>query len=371
MHTKIRRTNRNGGALAALALLTMFAGWAQAQPASNPAAYSRIESVIVNPVLLFTDPLTSAEKIPGQASKRVTGGEFTAHGWKTTANNDQLMIELAGGDGFDGALEIDLVGLDWVKANTSHNQDKIAFLSMFSNASGCPHATHGGSNMDALWMLRSGRKPDGTTFFGQGFKVYWSALGASQAEPSMYSEEEPVRFTRNEWAGWKKGTNTIRVHWSKEHYRFGVAINGEKIFEKPYEDQMRPFKYIFIGKSAEFDSLVGPTFSNLRVYGTRPGAGHTVAVPDVFISLPANGSFFDLGTAVPLMIAPRVEGIAFQKVEFFEGTEKIGDDATYPFALSWQPDRAGFYKLKISATDKDGKVFESPTKHVTIRAQTR
>lgn len=338
--------------------------------AQSAAARYTIDSVIVNPVLLISDPLTSLEKVSGEASKRVTGGQFTSKGWKATTNKNQMMIELSGGDGFDGALEIDLVDLDWVKANTSHNQDKIAFLSMFSNESGCPHASHGSSNMDALWMLRSGRKPDGTTFFGQGFKVYWSALGASQAEPSMYSEEEPMRFTRNEWAGWKKGTNTIRVYWSKERYRFGVAINGEKIFEKPYEDQMRPFKYIFIGKSSEFDALVGATFSNLRVYGTRPGKEHTVPVPEVFISIPANGSSFGQGTSVPFMVAPRIESTTFQKVEFFEGTKKIGEDTSYPFGMSWQPASAGFYMLRVSATDKKGKVFESPTKHITIHSQT-
>lgn len=336
-----------------------------------PTPVVKIEDVIMNPVLLFTDPLTFSKKVSGEASKRVTGGEFTAQGWKTTDNKNQIMIEIEGGDDFDGALEIDLIDLDWKKANTSHKQDKIAFLSMFSNPIGCPHVDHGATNMDALWMLRSGRKPDNTPFFDEGFKIYWSALGASQAEPSLYYEEIPIRFERNEWPGWKQGINTIRVHWSKERYRFGVSINGKKIFEKAYEHQTRPFKYIFIGKSSEFEAIVGPTFSNLRMYGTRPDLGHTIPVSNVIMHVPANGSFFDLGTPVPFVITPRVKGEKFKKVEFFAGTEKIGEDLTYPFTLSWQPKNAGLYKVKAVATDKKGKVQESFIKNVNIYSLTQ
>ena len=112
----------------------------KAEPASRPFTPISIEALIPQPVLIFSDPLTSADPVKGEVPKRVTGGEFTSKGWKTTANRDQLMIEIADANGFDGALEIDLIDLDWVKANTSHQQDKIAFLSMFSNPSGCPPA---------------------------------------------------------------------------------------------------------------------------------------------------------------------------------------------------------------------------------------
>lgn len=355
--------------VATLLLNNMADVWAQS--ANKSASDIKLESLIVNPVLLLSDPLTSSKKVLGEADKRVTGGEFTAQGWKSTSNKNYMMIALEGGDGFDGALEIDLIDLDWKKANTSHNQNKIKFLSMFSNPSGCPHVIHGGSNMDALWMLSSGRNPDNTTFFGEGFRMYWSALGASQAEPSMYAEEVPIPFERKEWAGWKKGTNTIRIYWSKEKYLFGMNINGIKIFEKPFEDQMKPFKYIFIGATPEFHALVGPTFSNLKVYGTRPGKEHTVPVPEVFMSVPASGSTFDMGSSIPMMITPRVEGKAFQRVEFFVGTEKVGEDSTFPFSHSWQPGKAGFYQLKVMATDKSGKVFESPVKHIIVNSQTQ
>ncbi len=337
-----------------------------AAEAPKPAPPAPPEVTLV-PVL--QDPLTSADPVAGEGSKKVKGGQFTPQGWKTTANGDQMVIEVAEAHGFEGALEIDLIGLDWAKANTSHNQDKIAFLSMFSNPGGCPHVTHSGTNLDALWMLRTGRKPDNTPLFGQGFKVYWSARGASQAEPSGYSERIPLPFERNTWAGWKEGTNTIRVFWSKTRYRFGVLVNGEKVFEVPYEDQIRPFKYVFIGKSAEFDSLVGPVFANLRVYGAEKGHVSAVEIPEVLISVPGSGTVFEPGAAIPILVAPRVEGRQITKVEFFQGSEKIGEDTKRPFGITWDPGRAGRYEITARASDASGAKLVTPAKYVIVSGE--
>lgn len=338
------------------------------KPAPPVAAPLLTEPPEVRLVTVAQDPLTAPGPVAGQGMKKVTGGQFTPQGWKTTANGDQMVIEIAEADGFEGALEIDLVGLDWVKANTSHNQDKIAFLSMFSNPSGCPHASHFGTNTDALWMLRTGRKPDNTPFFGQGFKVYWSARGASEAEPSMYTEKIPTAMERNTWAGWKEGTNTIRVFWSKTRYRFGVLVNGEKVLEVPYENQIEPFKYVFIGKSREFDSLVGPTFANLRVYGAEKGHVSAIPIPEVLISVPSNGAVFEAGTMIPFMVAPRVAGREITKVTFFQGDKQIGEDTTRPFGMSWDPGAAGRYAIKATALDARGTMLTTPVKYVTVTA---
>ena len=52
------------------------------------------------------------------------------------------------------------------------------------------------------------------------------------------------------------------------------------------------------------------------------------------------------------------------KVEFFEGTTKLGEDTTGPFAYTWNTVPAGSYRLSARATDDDG--LETTSSKVTF-----
>ncbi|MBN1766001.1 MAG: cellulase family glycosylhydrolase [Sedimentisphaerales bacterium] len=48
------------------------------------------------------------------------------------------------------------------------------------------------------------------------------------------------------------------------------------------------------------------------------------------------------------------------KVEFFEGANKLGEDTSSPYSLTWNDVPAGFYALKAKATDNDTLTGNSP-----------
>ncbi|HWC26732.1 MAG TPA: Ig-like domain-containing protein, partial [Solirubrobacteraceae bacterium] len=55
-------------------------------------------------------------------------------------------------------------------------------------------------------------------------------------------------------------------------------------------------------------------------------------------------------------------------VEFFNGTAKLGEDGTAPYAYTWTGVPAGTYSLTARATDNDGRTAVSAPVGITVRA---
>lgn len=55
------------------------------------------------------------------------------------------------------------------------------------------------------------------------------------------------------------------------------------------------------------------------------------------------------------------------KVEFYNGTTKLGEDLTYPYSFTWPNVAAGNYKLTAKATDNKGASTTSSTVSVTVK----
>jgi hypothetical protein len=55
-------------------------------------------------------------------------------------------------------------------------------------------------------------------------------------------------------------------------------------------------------------------------------------------------------------------------VEFYQGTEKLGEDASAPYSLTWTNVQAGAYALSAKAIDNAGAVVASNVAHITVTA---
>jgi hypothetical protein len=220
------------------------------------------------PAQILVDPLTSAVPGKGVARKIVTGGEFTAMGWRAAREGDMLIVELSQARELEGVLEIDLHGLDWRAMNAAPSvRGKIHFLNMFSNANGDHHCEDGGTSRDALWTLRGGRTDDGKApRYGDGFKALWASQGAKRCTGSDYHELDVHPPPGWSWDSAKK--HSFRIMWSKSKGLWTVHVNRVKFFENAWKNQATPLKYIFIAKAADYSTLVGPTFGNLRVFSS-------------------------------------------------------------------------------------------------------
>jgi chitinase len=83
---------------------------------------------------------------------------------------------------------------------------------------------------------------------------------------------------------------------------------------------------------------------------TGPAAGASFTAPAT-VNLTANASDSD-GTV--------------SKVEFFQGSTKLGEDTTSPYAFSWTSVAAGTYSVTAKATDNAGAVTTSAALTVTV-----
>jgi hypothetical protein len=90
------------------------------------------------------------------------------------------------------------------------------------------------------------------------------------------------------------------------------------------------------------------------------------AAPTAALTQPADGASFGAPATINLAAnASDVDG-SVAKVEFLNGSAKIGEDATAPYTFTWSGVGAGTYTLTARATDDSGQVTTSAPSTVTV-----
>jgi hypothetical protein len=84
------------------------------------------------------------------------------------------------------------------------------------------------------------------------------------------------------------------------------------------------------------------------------------------ITLPANNTFFMVGSAVSIQSIVSGGTGTIQKVEFFAGTTKLGEDLTSPYSFSWNNAAAGSYILTAKATDNGNNISVSSAINLSV-----
>jgi glucose/arabinose dehydrogenase len=87
--------------------------------------------------------------------------------------------------------------------------------------------------------------------------------------------------------------------------------------------------------------------------------------PSVALSAAATGT---TGIAMPLSATASDGDGSIAKVEFFDGSTKLGEDSSGPYALSWTPATLGAHSLSARATDDRGATSTSTAVIVTVVA---
>ena len=80
------------------------------------------------------------------------------------------------------------------------------------------------------------------------------------------------------------------------------------------------------------------------------------AAPTVSITGPTNNATFVATTNITITANANDSDGTIAKVEFFQGTNKLGEDFTSPYSLTWSNVAAGTYTLTAKATDNLGAV---------------
>ena len=88
--------------------------------------------------------------------------------------------------------------------------------------------------------------------------------------------------------------------------------------------------------------------------------------PTVSLTAPADGSTYTVPADITLAASASDPDGVIRKVEFFQGSTKLGEDATSPYSFQWDNVIAGSYTLTAKATDNGGAVVTSAARAVTV-----
>jgi hypothetical protein len=156
--------------------------------------------------------------------------------------------------------------------------------------------------------------------------------------------------------------------WVVEFYSNGTKIG---------EDQTAPFTFDWSGDGAGTHALTAKATDNdgastttspttITVTGAPPPPNQP---PTVTLTQPANGAKFTAPATVSLAATASDTGGTVTKVQFYNGTTKLGEDTTSPYTYTWSGVAAGTYPLTAKAIDNDGAVTTTtPARTITVNA---
>lgn len=96
-----------------------------------------------------------------------------------------------------------------------------------------------------------------------------------------------------------------------------------------------------------------------------PGGGNQL--PAVSITSPSNGATFTAPASVTIDATAADTDGTISKVEFFQGTTKLGEDLNSPYSFSWTNVGAGTYSLTAKATDNSNGTKTSTPVSITVQ----
>jgi YD repeat-containing protein len=88
--------------------------------------------------------------------------------------------------------------------------------------------------------------------------------------------------------------------------------------------------------------------------------------PSISISSPTNNASFNALASINISVAASDSDGSVARVEFFQGSSKLGESYTSPFSFTWNNVAPGTYSLTAKATNDGGGAATSPAVNVTV-----
>ncbi|MCY7351475.1 MAG: Ig-like domain-containing protein, partial [Cytophagaceae bacterium] len=137
------------------------------------------------------------------------------------------------------------------------------------------------------------------------------------------------------------------------------------------EDLTAPYAFTWSNVAAGSYALTAKATDNAGATSTSAVVNVTVTAPanqspSVSLTSPANNASFTASASIALLANASDGDGSVSKVEFFQGTTKLGEDLTAPYAFTWSNVAAGSYALTAKATDNLGAMTTSATINVTV-----
>jgi gliding motility-associated-like protein len=140
--------------------------------------------------------------------------------------------------------------------------------------------------------------------------------------------------------------------------------------DKLGEDTSSPFSFAWDNLPVGAYSLTAKAIDNLGGSATSPAIAITVtsfnAKPDVSLTTPVEGAVFDSGAPVVISASASDKDGKIDRVEFYAGDKKIGEDTSNPYTLTWSDASEGQHVITARATDDHGESITSPPVKIIV-----
>ncbi len=115
-----------------------------------------------------------------------------------------------------------------------------------------------------------------------------------------------------------------------------------------------------------------PVTNNENVWElTGPcSGGGSGSAPQVSITSPTSGTNITTGSSIIINASASDSDGSVSKVEFYNGTIKLGEDVTSPYSYTWNNAANGSYSLTAVATDNDATTNTSTAVNITVSTNT-
>jgi len=136
-------------------------------------------------------------------------------------------------------------------------------------------------------------------------------------------------------------------------------------------DATNPYSFIWSGASVGNHILTAKATDNQNLSTTSSAVNIVVnTAPTVALTTPAEGAMFTAPAAITIEATASDSNGTVSKVEFFNGTTKLGEDVTAPYSFAWNNVSAGSYALTAKATDNHGSATTSNAVNITVNPGT-
>lgn len=135
------------------------------------------------------------------------------------------------------------------------------------------------------------------------------------------------------------------------------------------EDTSSPYSFVWNGAAVGTHALTVKVTDNQNAVGTSAAVSITVTAntaPTVGITAPADNAQFQTGAAITISATAADANGSVAKVEFFNGTTKLGEDLVAPYSFVWNNAPAGNHSITAKATDNQNGVATSSAIDITV-----
>lgn len=136
------------------------------------------------------------------------------------------------------------------------------------------------------------------------------------------------------------------------------------------EDTSSPYSFAWNGVTSGSYSLTARAFDNQGATGNSPVVNVTVtsgnSAPTATVTSPsANASFSSPATVSIAATASDTDG-TIAKVEFYNGSTKLGEDSSSPYTFTWSNVASGSYSITAKAIDNAGATGTSTAVAISV-----